>query len=107
MRICSTCGERNEDWMDICQRCGSSIANANVDNSYDTSNYNNYNNYDNNYDDYNNGYNGYDNNYYQDPARASNSLPKAKRPIANLDLKIILVISVIILVFLIIYTFFM
>ena len=28
MRVCSTCGERNEDWMDICQRCGSSIVNA-------------------------------------------------------------------------------
>ncbi|MBR1385371.1 MAG: hypothetical protein IJ568_00930 [Bacilli bacterium] len=28
MRVCSRCGERNEDWMDICQRCGYSIVNA-------------------------------------------------------------------------------
>ena len=29
MRVCSICGERNEDWMEICQRCGNSVANAN------------------------------------------------------------------------------
>ena len=29
MRVCSICGERNEDWMEICQRCGNSIVNAN------------------------------------------------------------------------------
>ena len=28
MRVCSICGERNEDWMEICQRCGNSIVNA-------------------------------------------------------------------------------
>ena len=31
MRVCSICGEKNEDWMNICQRCGNSIVNA-----YDT-----------------------------------------------------------------------
>ena len=25
MRICPVCGETNEDWMDICQRCGNSL----------------------------------------------------------------------------------
>ncbi len=105
MRICSVCGERNEDWMDICQRCGSSITNANVDNSYDTPiDYgNNYNDYrDNNYyeDNSNNNY------YYQESSKSSNSLPKARKKITNLDLKIILIILIIILVCLIIYAFF-
>ena len=30
MRVCSFCGENNEDWMNICQRCGNSIVNADV-----------------------------------------------------------------------------
>ncbi len=30
MRVCSFCGEKNEDWMELCQRCGNSIANANT-----------------------------------------------------------------------------
>lgn len=25
MKVCSFCGERNEDWMNICQKCGNSI----------------------------------------------------------------------------------
>lgn len=33
MKICSKCGEHNEDWMNICQRCGSSIENADQDNT--------------------------------------------------------------------------
>ncbi len=107
MRICSTCGERNEDWMDICQRCGGSITNANVDNSYDTpvdygNNYNDYREYDNNYYDDNNS----NNYYYQDSSKSSNKLPKERKKITNLDLKIILVILIIILVCLIIYAFF-
>ena len=28
MRVCALCGETNEDWMNICQRCGNSINNA-------------------------------------------------------------------------------
>ena len=105
MRICSICGERNEDWMDICQRCGGSITNANVDNSYDTpvddgNNYNDYRGYNDNYYDDNN------NNYYQDSSKSSDKLPKERKRITNLDLKIILVILIIILVCLIIYAFF-
>ena len=26
MRVCPVCGETNEDWMDICQRCGNSLS---------------------------------------------------------------------------------
>ena len=80
MRVCSICGERNEDWMEICQRCGNSIANANqveykakskpqrfIDNSI-----NNQNTYE-------------------------------KKPMVNMDLKITLVILLLILIGLIAY----
>ena len=102
MRICSTCGERNEDWMDICQRCGSSIMNANVDNTY-TANYN-YDNYSNNgYDDNYNNANG----YYSGPVSSGNNSSRTvKKPIENLDLKIILIILIIILICLILYVIF-
>lgn len=88
MRVCSICGERNEDWMDICQRCGNSIANADkveykatrrepvpvVTNTNNTNNMN-----------YNQSF-------------------KEKKPIENMDLKIILVVLLIILICLIAYS---
>ena len=99
MRICSTCGERNEDWMDICQRCGSSIMNAQVDNSYDY-NYSYNNNNSNNYDENVNG-------YYSGPVDSGEERPSSsRRPVENLDLKIILIILVIILLCLIGYIIF-
>ena len=101
MRICSTCGERNEDWMDICQRCGSSIMNAEVDNSYSQS-YNN--SYSDNYNSYDDGYNP--NGFYSGPVSSGNQPRNAKRTIENLDLKIILIILIIILLCLIAYIFF-
>jgi uncharacterized membrane protein YvbJ len=102
MRVCSTCGERNEDWMDICQRCGSSIMNAEIDNSYNAS-YNYNSNYSNNgYDDYNNA-----NGYYSGPV--ANESPRANyghKPVENMDLKIILIFLIIILLCLIGYIIF-
>lgn len=89
MKVCSNCGEHNEDWMDLCQRCGSVITNANVDESQST--HNAYESY--SYDE------SYNNNYYDDSESSSN-----KKVIANMDLKIVLVILLIILLILIIYT---
>ena len=34
MRVCSFCGENNEDWMNICQRCGNSIVNGDYKGNY-------------------------------------------------------------------------
>ncbi len=76
MRICSACGEKNEDWMDICQRCGKSIVNAEVDNTDDTSNKFIYDDYE---------------------VEEKEEKPKKKIIIANLDLKIILVVLLVIL----------
>ncbi len=102
MRICSTCGERNEDWMDICQRCGSSIMNAEVDNSYNAS-YNYNDNYSNNgYDDNYNNANG----YYSGTVSSDPRPVRSHRPVENLDLKIILIILIIILLCLIGYIIF-
>jgi len=85
MRVCSFCGERNEDWMDICQRCGNSVVNAKVE------------------------YKAVRNTPPPAPVVNNNVnnksvLVKEKKPIINLDLKIILVISLIILIALIVYT---
>ena len=57
MKVCSVCGERNEDWMDICQRCGNSIVNStNIEvedeTTYDYTSNNNQ-NYENNANSYN------------------------------------------------------
>lgn len=86
MRICSKCGERNEDWMNLCQRCGSSIENADQDNTqvtyefekdqYDLSN--------------NSGQQSYG-------FEEENSSDKEKKSIDNMDLKIVLIILLIIL----------
>ena len=84
MRVCSICGERNEDWMDICQRCGNSIVNANkVEYKAARSQP-----------------------QPQPPVNNINTYKpvKEKRPVENMDLKIILVISLLILIGLFIYT---
>ena len=79
MRICSVCGERNEDWMDICQRCGRSIENAEVDNSYDTSTKFDY------------------DEYKIEEEKEEKKESKPKLFLANMDLKIILAILLLIL----------
>ena len=85
MRVCSICGERNEDWMEICQRCGNSIVNATmvepkvakkIEPVYENMN----------------------NNQYQ------TQTVKERKPIANIDLKIILIVLLVILICLILYT---
>lgn len=110
MRVCPVCGETNEDWMDICQRCGNSLV---ADNSgglpYDyTKSQSNYDNYVNDYNSYNSyGYNqndyygGYDPNYDVQPGTNS-----GKKPSYNTDLKLILIILLIILLILIVVAFF-
>ena len=90
MRVCSICGERNEDWMEICQRCGNSIANADVEEYKAKSNNNK---------EYKYSYDQNDENY----------LPKKeKKPIVieNFDLKIVIIILLIVLIALIGYTIF-
>ncbi len=34
MKVCSHCGTYNEEWMNICQKCGKSIENSDVDENY-------------------------------------------------------------------------
>lgn len=89
MKICSKCGERNEDWMNICQRCGSSIENADQDNTQVTYEFEK-NQYDVSSNDGQQSY-GFDDNNSSE-----------KYVIQNMDLKIILVILLIILGILII-----
>ena len=86
MRICSVCGERNEDWMDICQRCGRSIVNADVDNTYDSSS-------------------SFDYDEYKVEEEKEEKKEKPKLFIANLDLKIILAILLVILFVLLLILF--
>lgn len=94
MRVCSFCGENNEDWMNICQRCGNSIVNADVKenenrvDSYQVSNVK------------------YTSTKKEKKKFIDDEIkePKEKRVIENLDLKIILIILLIILICLIIYT---
>ena len=77
MRVCSFCGERNEDWMEICQRCGNSIINANVE--YKA---------------------------VRDKEPINNTLINKideRKPIANLDLIIVIIVLSIILIGLLIY----
>ena len=86
MRVCSICGERNEDWMEICQRCGNSIVNASkveykaarksppvVVNDINTN-------------------------------TSINQTVKEKKPMVNMDLKLTLAVLLIILIILIAYT---
>ena len=118
MRICPVCGETNEDWMDICQRCGNSLNKEDnalpFDYTKNQSNYDNYMNdynsynYNNNYN-YNNGYDnyGYNDNYSQDVSKNDGSNSQ-KKPSQNTDLKLLLIVLLIILFILIIvaYTMF-
>lgn len=109
MRVCSICGEKNEDWMNICQRCGNSIVNAydtEDDNSYEVQNNDTYyeqnsNSYEatTNQVEYNNV--NYSNNYIE-----KKETTKIKKPIYNLDLKIIIVILLLIFICLLTYTIF-
>ena len=81
MRVCSICGEKNEDWMEICQRCGNSVVNANVVEKREVKKvepiFNNSNN---------------------------NQNIKEKTPIENMDLKLVLLVLLVILICLIFYT---
>lgn len=86
MRVCSICGERNEDWMEICQRCGNSIVNATmvekkeerkVEPVFNNTNYNHNN---------------------------TSNKQKESKPIENMDLKLVLIVLLVILVCLIFYT---
>ena len=83
MRVCSKCGERNEDWMTICQRCGWSIVNADTDNSYSTAN---------RYEKYN--------------SDSDDDSTNSKKTIENLDLKIIIAILSVVLIILSYLAFF-
>ena len=86
MRVCSICGERNEDWMEICQRCGNSIVNAD---SFKVKNEDKF---------------EYETVKKKPKKEFINYEEEPKRPIANLDLKIIIIILLIILIALIAYT---
>lgn len=96
MRVCSKCGERNEDWMDICQRCGHSIVNADVD-DFSDNNYQPSSNYikpkeEKSY--------GFEDDEPGDSSSSGGGIGFFKE---NMDLKIILVILIIILVVLLLY----
>lgn len=100
MRVCSFCGERNEDWMEICQRCGNSIVNADsIENEEEKKS-------DNVTD------NKVNNTYIVNYNVEEKEPPKKKKekveraPVANLDLIIILMVLLIILICLIVYTIF-
>lgn len=94
MRVCSFCGENNEDWMNICQRCGNSIVNADVREN------------ENRVDSYQASNVKYTTTKKEKKKFIDDDInePKEKRIIENLDLKIILIILLIILICLIIYT---
>ena len=103
MKVCSNCGERNEDWMDICQRCGCSIMNANQDDTMSSNtSYENYGSY--------NSYDSYDNNYYNNDNAYNNDYKSTEdksflsKMLENFYLKIILAILLFILFVLIIHT---
>lgn len=97
MRVCSFCGENNEDWMNICQRCGNSIVNADLKENEKK-------------------IEPYEVNEVKYSSKKQNKTekkfiddeeekePKEKRIIENLDLKIILAILLVILFILIVYT---
>lgn len=91
MKICSKCGERNEDWMNLCQRCGSSIENADQDNTEVT--------YEFEKDKYDVSNNGVQQSYgFEEESSESTD----KKAFENMDLKIILAILLVILGFLIV-----
>ena len=89
MRVCSICGERNEDWMEICQRCGNSIVNSEEIQDYKIKPKKE--------KEYNYSYNQNDDRYFDDR-------PKKSIILENMDLKIVIIILLIILIGLIGYT---
>ncbi len=101
MRVCSICGARNEDWMEICERCGNSIENANQVEDYQvpeevkkkTISYS---------------YNQNDDNYVSEKKTKKDEYkePKEPRIIENADLKLIIIVLLVILIALIAYTIF-
>lgn len=100
MRVCSFCGENNEDWMNICQRCGNSIVNADVKQDVDVQY---------SYAVNNTKYSSKKNTKNESKKEnkfidVDDEKTKEKRVIENLDLKLILIILLIILICLIIYT---
>ena len=86
MRICSTCGERNEDWMEICQRCGNSVANGDYEENKDDDGLYNY-------------------NVTTVEKKENKPSPFLTMLKENGDLKIVLIVLIIILICLSIYTF--
>jgi len=96
MRVCSFCGENNEDWMNICQRCGNSIVNGDI-----RENERKKEPYQINEVKYTSKKQKKTENKFIDIEETE---PKGKRIIQNLDLKIILIILLIILLCLIAYT---
>lgn len=91
MKICSKCGERNEDWMNLCQRCGSSIENADQDNTEVT--------YEFEKDKYDVSNNGVQQSYgFEEESSGSTD----KKAIENMDLKIVLAVLLVVLGFLIV-----
>ena len=118
MKICSVCGETNEDWVEECIKCGHNLANyADSNTSQDYGNYDpSYNDgYSDNYNDQmssdgygNYGYDQMDNGAYVDPNYNMGYDNTASVPVKgkeNMDLKIILVILLIILFILVICAF--
>ena len=89
MRLCSICGEKNEDWMNICQRCGNSIVNAAEYDVIKTTKPQNQN--------YSYSYNQNDDSYMDKESKGSKMLE-------NFDLKLLLIVLLLILIALIAYT---
>ena len=99
MRVCSFCGESNEDWMNICQRCGNSIVNADV-----KENEKRQEPYEINEVKYTSKKHNKKENKFIETETEESEEPKKKLIIENLDLKIILAVLLVILFVLIIYT---
>ena len=101
MRVCSICGEKNEDWMNICQRCGNSVVNAdNIENEEEK-----YESVRKMQQEPVNTYNmTYNTNIYETDFDDDKKEKKERRPFENLDLKIILIVLLIVLICLIVYT---
>ena len=102
MRVCSICGEKNEDWMNICQRCGNSVVNADSIANEEEKKYesvkkvqretaNTYNM-------------TYNKNIYETDFDDDKKEKKERKPFENLDLKIILIVLLIIFICLLVYT---
>ena len=95
MRVCSICGERNEDWMEICQRCGNSIVNSDSIEDYPETPQEKPKA---KKKEYNYSYNKNDDSYFDDKPKRSSLI------VENLDLKLVIIVLLIILIGLIGYT---